>query len=59
MPEPVGVPARSAGLALVLLTIFAFLPILVWGGWVWDDRADMAGQRGQAGELFFCCPAAR
>ena len=37
MPEPVGVPARSAGLALVLLTVFAFLPILVWGGWVWDD----------------------
>ena len=37
MPEPVGVSARSAGLALVLLTIFAFLPILVWGGWVWDD----------------------
>ncbi len=27
----------SAGASLVLLTAFAFLPIIVWGGWVWDD----------------------
>ena len=27
----------SASVFLVLLTIFAFLPIIVWGGWVWDD----------------------
>lgn len=38
--EPVvAAPGRSsfAGAALVLLTVFAFLPLLVWGGWVWDD----------------------
>ena len=30
-------PSAYAGIPLVLLTIFAFLPMVLWGGWVWDD----------------------
>ena len=30
-------PSAYAGIPLVLLTIFAFLPLVLWGGWVWDD----------------------
>ena len=29
--------STCAGVALVLLTVCAFLPMIVWGGWVWDD----------------------
>ena len=30
-------PSAYAGIPLVLLTICAFLPMVLWGGWVWDD----------------------
>ena len=30
-------PSAYAGIPLVLLTIFAFLPMVLWGSWVWDD----------------------
>ena len=31
------VRSAPAGIALVLLTVCAFLPMIVWGGWVFDD----------------------
>ncbi len=34
---PVTGHSTPAGVALVLLTVCAFLPMMVWGGWVWDD----------------------
>ncbi len=34
---PATVRSASAGVSLVLLTVVAFLPMIVWGGWVWDD----------------------
>ena len=41
-PEPIRglapVTVRpAAGVSLILLTVGAFLPMIVWGGWVWDD----------------------
>ena len=34
---PMTVRSTPAGVALVLLTVCAFLPMIVWGGWVFDD----------------------
>ncbi len=35
--SPASWRAALAGGSVVVLTVLAFLPILLWGGWVWDD----------------------